>query len=257
MISRVGRDSDGDGVRAAMDAWGLDTSALQQDEKRPTGRVAVAIDARGDARFEIRAEQAYDSIDPGPLIERFPDPPGGVLYHGTLAMREPAAVAALRAFEKAWSLPRFVDVNLRPPWDERTHVLGLLEGAAWIKLNEAEFEILDSAASGRLATRAERWRRRLGAARVLVTRGERGALLVGDGSPVEVEAPKPVAPLVDTVGAGDAFSAVALTGALCGWPAELTLSRASEFASSVCTMRGATAPDPALYERMLTSWGVT
>ncbi len=42
--------------------------------------------------------------------------------------------------------------------------------------------------------------------------------------------------MVDTVGAGDAFSAVFILGLSKGWSTALTLERALEFAAAVCTV---------------------
>ena len=53
--------------------------------------------------------------------------------------------------------------------------------------------------------------------------------------------------VVDTVGAGDAFSAVFMLGLAMGWSTEVTLERALEFAAAVCTESGATTKDRRLY----------
>jgi fructokinase len=88
---------------------------------------------------------------------------------------------------------------------------------------------------------------------LVVTRGSAGAILVNQdeavhGRPAEVE------DLVDTVGAGDAFSAVMILGLLQGWPLSTTLARALEFAAAVCGMRGATSLDHGLYADHLARW---
>jgi fructokinase len=53
---------------------------------------------------------------------------------------------------------------------------------------------------------------------------------------------------VDTVGAGDAFSAVTIMGLMHGWGWERILDRAAGFAAKVCTLRGATSQDKGFYE---------
>jgi sucrose-phosphate synthase len=60
--------------------------------------------------------------------------------------------------------------------------------------------------------------------------------------------------LIDTVGAGDAFSAVVCLGLLQEWDHQVTLDRAAAFAADVCGIRGATTTDFVLYERHLTEW---
>lgn len=64
----------------------------------------------------------------------------------------------------------------------------------------------------------------------------------------------PVGATVDTVGAGDAFSAVLALGIHRGWPMDTTLARAAEFAGEICRIRGATIQDRALYHRYLERW---
>ena len=66
--------------------------------------------------------------------------------------------------------------------------------------------------------------------------------------------PEAVARVVDTVGAGDAFAAVALLGLLQGWSHAATLRRALDFAARICTIRGATTTDRELYTETLRRW---
>ena len=61
-------------------------------------------------------------------------------------------------------------------------------------------------------------------------------------------APTSVQDVVDTVGAGDAFTAVLLLGRLRGWPHDATLERAQQFASRIVRQRGAFARDRTAYE---------
>jgi len=81
---------------------------------------------------------------------------------------------------------------------------------------------------------------------LVVTRGAEGAFMVLpegllDGAPVA--APN----VVDTVGAGDGFSAVLIAGLMRGLPPQQMLDQAIAFASALCERRGATAQDEALY----------
>lgn len=67
-------------------------------------------------------------------------------------------------------------------------------------------------------------------------------------------APRPDTEVVDTVGAGDAFSAVLLLGLSSEWPLPLTLQRAQEFAAAVVGCRGATIADPDFYKAFSNRW---
>jgi len=78
-------------------------------------------------------------------------------------------------------------------------------------------------------------------------------LFLADGQRLTV-APSPEIQLVDTVGAGDAFTAVFLLGLLKGWPMPLALERAQQFAAAVVGRRGATVPEPGFYRVFLQDW---
>ncbi len=233
LISRVGEDALGEEAVRAMAAFGLDTRGVQRDPYRPTGQVTVEVRG-GEPAFAIPPGQAFDGI----AAEELPPLPGeGLFYHGTLAMRAPASRRALEVLRGA-GLPAFVDLNLRAPWWERAWVEEALSSARWAKLNREELCALGF-------DTPEALRERFGLELVALTLGEGGAALVTPEGRREGEA-VPCA-LVDTVGAGDAFSAVLLKGLIRGWPAERMLDEALRFASRVCTLRGAVPSDRAFY----------
>ena len=61
-------------------------------------------------------------------------------------------------------------------------------------------------------------------------------------------------PVVDTVGAGDAFTSVMLLGLVRDWPLDITLRRAQDFASRIVGQRGAVVQDPAFYAEFISAW---
>lgn len=71
---------------------------------------------------------------------------------------------------------------------------------------------------------------------------------------VEQGAPVAVKTLVDTVGAGDAFSSVSILGLLRGWGMRKTLQHALAFAAHLCEVRGAVLPDQSIYMQCLSEW---
>lgn len=74
---------------------------------------------------------------------------------------------------------------------------------------------------------------------VLVTRGQRGAMLF-DGETVATVAPAPSsAPVIDTLGAGDSFIGRALYGLVRGEPLPELLAACAEAAARTCTSWGA------------------
>ncbi|HHO47919.1 MAG TPA: carbohydrate kinase, partial [Desulfobacteraceae bacterium] len=212
-ISRIGADPQGTKIVESMNSWSMTTRYLQVDRSRPTGRVMVTL-RDGEPHFEILADQAYDHIAAD--LPALPGPPA-FLYHGSLALRSPVNRKTLAQLKKQYPCPLFIDVNLRAPWWSRDHVLSLLEDATWLKLNDHELRALfpdsnDIAGSCRMLLD------RFHLKGIFVTRGAKGAIVVtGDSEPCSVTPENP-AGVVDTVGAGDAFSAVLLIGLAGGWP---------------------------------------
>jgi len=247
-VSRVGDDGAGRRIRDAMSAWGMTQDGLQIDPLHPTGRVSVSLDG-GEPSYDIVADSAYDFI----AADALPDTDAGLIYHGSLALRNPASMAALKALKSGTDAQVFVDVNLRAPWWQRDAVLGLLDDAHWVKLNRDELALLGDGDGGELAA-AERFRARHRLEGLVLTLGAQGAMAVtADRDPVRV-APKPVTEVIDAVGAGDAFAAVFILGLRLDWPLSTTIERAQEFASALVQQRGATISDPLLYASFRHQW---
>ncbi|GAB4224452.1 MAG: carbohydrate kinase [Acidobacteriota bacterium] len=256
LITRIGQDEPGERVLAAMRAHGLDTAGVQRDPAAPTGAVEVRLGEAGPG-FEIAPDQAFDRIEGARALAALAGVRPSLLYHGTLAARAPASADALAALRAAVDAPRFVDVNLRAPWWSREDVIELCAGAAVVKLNDDELLALDDGPADAIGARAARFRERVGSDWLIVTRGADGALLLDGRSEPLARRPQGGTRVVDTVGAGDAFSAVAIAGRLGGWPAGRTLERAVAFAAWICEIRGAVPRDRTLYDRALAAWQET
>jgi fructokinase len=248
-VSRVGDDPLGRRIRDAMQDWGLDTSALQFDARHPTGRVEVTLEA-GQPRFAIVPEQAYDFIDARdlPSVDDC-----ALLYHGSLALRQDDSRQALERLKQCCRGKVFLDVNLRNPWWRPDAVRGWLDAADWVKLNDDELVQLrpQSTAEGRaMQDLLEAHALEL----LIVTRGAAGAVLISAAGEEVAVAPSGRVAVVDTVGAGDAFTSVLLLGLTRGWPLSQTLERAQEFASAIVGVRGATVADPGFYRPFINAW---
>jgi fructokinase len=244
MVTRVGRDDAGDEVLEAMESWGMDDSAVQRDDAYPTGQVQVDLQD-GEPTFHILADQAYDHIDGDSAMRSAAGETFSLLYHGSLISRGTVSSSALDRLEDASGAPVFVDVNLRDPWWNLQDVLATVDRARWVKLNEAELGLLAGATD---TATAEAFGLDYDLEAVIVTRGSRGAAAMnGEGV---FEAPPPAEiKVVDTVGAGDAFSAVFILGLANHWPTEVTLERALDFAAALCMVPGATVRDGGFYSR--------
>lgn len=251
MISRVGDDDLGRRVEAAMQNWGMDRSGLQKDAAHPTGTVQVSFED-GEPSYDIVDHAAYDFIDAAQL----PRLDGAwLLYHGSLALRHEASAAALANLKKTCAGSLFVDINLRPPWWTHNGVLGLIDGAAWIKLNESELTEIYPDANG-VAQRIQMLSN-LVSEQIVLTGGDKGATAISTTANRRVSVvPQSSATVIDTVGAGDSFCSVLVAGRLLGWPLDVAMNRAQEFASAVVGIRGATSQDKDLYRRFIRDWRI-
>lgn len=254
MISAVGNDDNGQLVLDAMREWGMDQTGIQVLEKFPTGQVTVSLED-GQPSYEICANQAYDNIATETSLTKLKDEKISLLYHGSLIERTEHSKSLLKNLKDTCSAPVYIDVNLRPPWWKLDAVKNALTNANWVKLNEDELLTIMEVSSDSTTSLFEYARDFLdefGLELVIVTQGEHGAFCVSSddmisGSPVEAN-------VVDTVGAGDSFSAVTILGLSRGWSLPLVLERALEFAAAICEQQGATTTDRSLYEKYLKSW---
>nr|WP_209262520.1 PfkB family carbohydrate kinase [Thiorhodococcus minor] len=252
-VSAVGDDPEGQQIRASMADWGMVTTGLQTDPDHPTGRVQVSLE-NGEPSYDIVPDSAYDFI-------RTPSEtaPVALLYHGTLALRQPVSEATLTSIKRSAPDLVFLDVNLRAPWWSWDKTVALVTDADWVKLNADELSLLSGAqaASARPTLElAQDFLERHDLSGLLVTLGSEGALgLSKGGDPIQV-APKPALNVIDTVGAGDAFAAVTILGIVSGWSLDRTLDRAQSFASRIVEQRGATQASPDLYAPFVDQWGL-
>nr|VFJ97991.1 MAG: fructokinase [Candidatus Kentron sp. H]VFJ98207.1 MAG: fructokinase [Candidatus Kentron sp. H]VFK03341.1 MAG: fructokinase [Candidatus Kentron sp. H] len=250
-ISRVGKDDLGEQVHKAMRDWGMDYSGLQQDAHHPTGTVRITLKGE-QPTFDITPDQAYDHISASAaesvlatIGER------GLLYHGTLILRTAAMHGMLEILLASRALPIFVDVNLRAPWWNESDIPLILQRARWVKVNDDELMIIAGLLGCKtdgLVDMARHVRITCDIHLLIVTCGDQGAIALDESGRVFSVVPDdPDAKVVDTVGAGDAFSAVIIMGLLHGWPLPAMMQRAQRFAGRVCGLRGATTTDPNFY----------
>jgi fructokinase len=249
LISRVGDDPLGHRILDTMSAWGMDLSGIQLDTDHPTGTVEVTFE-RSEPRFDIVSDRAYDFIDSAKL-PTIAAP--ALLYHGSLALRSPHSRNAAEQLLAEDKTPVFMDVNLRPPWWKKSQLRSLLERATWAKLNDVELLELETAEDD-LQTRARKLQLELELELVIITLGKKGAMALGADGTVKNVTPNSGDKLVDSVGAGDAFSAIVIYGLLRGWDLQKILERAQAFASAIVGIRGATPSEREFYKPFINDW---
>jgi fructokinase len=247
MVSAVGTDELGDRALAALREHGVHCTHLVRDPHHATGTVLVHLDAAGVASYEFAADTAWDHLswtdDLAALAARC-----DAVCFGTLGQRSPVSRETIRRFLEATprTALRVFDVNLRQHFYDRETIDASLRIATALKLNDDELPVVAELCGIHAATPREmlgelltRYDLRLAA----LTRGPLGSLLISANEWDECPAPR--ANVVDTVGAGDAFTATLVTDFLRGLPLAKINRHANAVASYVCSQNGATPSLPA------------
>lgn len=198
MIGRVGQDLFGQVLLEGLNSQGVDTQEVRRDEEANTGIAMIMVDPSGENRIVIAAgangqvskadvEAAQECISRSSiLITQFEIPLPVVEYALAVARRHGVTTI----------------LNAAPGYQVS---IDLLEKVDYLVLNEGECHILTGIEVGDAssAQAAARHLLKRGPRKVIVTLGEKGALLAEDGLEIGYKAP-PVA-VVDTTAAGDAF----------------------------------------------------
>lgn len=257
MLSAVGHDERGEQAVRILQSLGVDSALVQRIADAPTGSVSVTLDAGGKPSFEIHAGSAWDHIAWSPELEARVTATHAI-YFGTLGQRSEVSRATIQRalrLAKVHGSMRVLDVNLRRPFYDALLIRESIALANVLKLSDDELPEVadacgiswegDSAQPGLhrrpTATAAEATLKallgRFGLDLVVMTRGSKGALLVSpDGV---IDQPGIPTTVVDTVGAGDSFTAAFVLGLLRGEPPQDILRKACETASAVCAQSGA------------------
>lgn len=238
-------------VLASMRRFGLDEQGLQHDACHATGRVSV-VEEGGAHAFVIHPDAAWDHLDEAPAQALMQQQDPAVLYFGSLAQRalpSRTAIQGLLRSAQARGCLRYLDLNLREGCMQPQLVADSLAQADWLKLNDAELlqlrrwfgagplDPLEPAAQ--LQRPVAALLRRFGVQRLVLTRGAAGYACFGADGEVLAEGPgRQDLTLVDTVGAGDAFSAMVLAAHLQRVPLARALELANGYAAAICGQRG-------------------
>jgi len=252
-LTRVGDDDYGRMILNLLKKQGFNMNDVQLDTRHPTGTVQVSLDDQGVPRFDIRTQVAYDYFDFNTL-EPVAWPDIRMIYIGSLAQRTGYNYTNIQKLmsKKEPRTDVFFDINLRAPHINTTAIEQSLECTGILKLNEEELHLIQSHFDGPetenplIAWIMERFDIQM----VILTKSSQGSTIYIHGKVVESPAPENIS-ITDTVGAGDAYAAVAAAGYLKGLSAETIIEKASNFAAYICTLPGAIPEDMAVYQSML------
>lgn len=246
VASAVGRDDLGRRAIESLSTHGVDTCHVAS-LPQATGQVLVALDAAGHASYTFADDVAWDHLAWSEGLAGLAAGCDAVAL-GTLGQRSAESRATIQRFVE--STPqrclRVLDVNLRPPFWSEEVVLRSLELANVLKLNDGELPVLAELLGLRGSPRElmEQLAARFALKVVALTRGEAGAILLGDAGCWSDQPGLPTT-VADTVGAGDSYTAALVLGLLDGLPLDAINAWATRVAAFVCSQPGATPHLPA------------
>jgi fructokinase len=244
-VSRVGADALGREILDRLWELRLPTTRVQVDRDAPTGTVSVEMLANGGHKFTIHENVAWDRMEASASVLEQAGTADAICF-GTLAQRRPTSRAAIQAIASATpeTALRIFDVNLRQDFYSRLVIEQSLKIANVLKINDEELPIvadllgLRGSTDDWIAALADTYSLQM----VALTRGAEGSLLYSDGWTSQSAGKK--VDVVDTIGAGDAFTAALAMGRLAGWDLEEINEHANAIAAFVCTRPGATPSLP-------------
>lgn len=244
IVGAVGNDDLGNKAIELLRSHGVNTTCVSQ-VAHPTGQVNVTLDTAGKPTFEIAENTAWDNLVWSKDLEQLATRADAVCF-GTLAQRSPASRETIHRFiqyTRAECL-HILDINLRPPFWTVHNVLDSLTLANVLKLNDTELPVV-AEMMGWDTTQVDLHMLALfhDLQVIALTRGAEGATLINeDGERSDL--PAQPTKIVDTVGAGDAYTAALAIGLLDGLPLEDINTWANHVAAYACSQPGGTPHFP-------------
>lgn len=208
IFSKLGKDGLGQKALDKIAQIGVKSDFVQLDEQYPTGTVPVEF-RNGQPDYTILTDVAYDFINFQESEASLSSLEFDVIYYGTLAQRNPMSQKALQLLISSKKFKHiFYDINLRKNCYTPSIIQQSLQRCTILKLNDDEIATVGNLLYGKEFTMEEFARLiskdfQIGV--IVITAGARGCYVYAKGElhflksyPTQV---------IDTVGAGDAFSA--------------------------------------------------
>lgn len=257
MLSGIGQDELGTEALAQLQSHGVGLGLVQQNGF-PTGQVNVELDSSGKANYVFMEDVAWDNLEWNGVCLEAAQQANAVCF-GSLGQRSESSAAIIQRFVENTppNCLRVFDINLRFPHVSDSAILRSMELANILKLNDEELPYLAKLVQAQgddEITQLDWIRQRFDLDLVAVTSGPEGVVLHTADHTVRCVTES--VQVVDTVGAGDSFTAAMTLGLLRysgpnrqvpSTPEYLeSLGRiANEVAAYVCGQPGATPVFPA------------
>ncbi len=247
MVSCVGDDARGKAALEILSERDVAIDAVQVHAHRSTGSVNVIL-VDGQPTYEIVEGVAWDAItwcsELAPIAQS-----AHALCFGTLDQRAAQSRQAITNFLDAASPDclRVLDINFRQHYHTDEIVRESLIRADVLKLNDEEVVLLRDYVGGEedvdafLTDICARFDLQC----VILTLGEQGCRILGEDGICRARGKRQQ--VVNTVGAGDAFTAAYVMHLLAGAPIQICAEQANAVGGFVTTQDGGMPPLPARF----------
>ncbi|MGD0341239.1 MAG: carbohydrate kinase [Bacteroidales bacterium] len=240
IVSAIGKDELGIELKHNLRELGLSNQYVQEN-KFPTSTVTIKLDENGHPDFAIHKNIAWDHIYWNHGMEKLAKEVDAVCF-GSLAQRNPESEHSIVSFIKATrpECLRVFDINLRQNYYSKEIIISALNLSDILKLNEDELAVVSGylGFKGDFDKQLDQIFSYFNLKYIVYTLGSKGSIIISAKESSFAEVPK--VQVADTVGAGDSFTAIFITGILKGIPLKKIHKKATEISAYVCTQKGAT-----------------
>ncbi|MFC2084744.1 carbohydrate kinase [Bacteroidota bacterium] len=245
IVSSIGDDPDGNEILSELGSMQLSKKYIQTDYVHPTGTVDVFLDNQGKPDYVIHQNVAWDNILEDDNLISLTQKTHAVCF-GSLAQRSKVSRETIQSFIRKLSEDsiKIFDINLRQNYYNRSLIDFNLQLANCLKLNDEELNIL----VGQLKFQGDediiiqKLIDMYELNYIILTKGDKGSNIYSRGKTSHLK-PSEIN-VVDTIGAGDAFTAAFIVGLLNHQPLNRIHHLANNLASFICTKKGATPSIP-------------
>lgn len=239
IISAVGNDELGEGIKDFLSSRNLAIDSIQTSNDYQTGIVEVTLDAKGSPSYTIIQPVAWDFIELTDIAQKAVQEADAFVF-GSLALRNEVSKNTLFQLQSLAKL-RILDINLRKPFYSPELAKELFTIADIVKVNDEELEMICTwyGQSGDELSNATYLKNLYNLKGIIVTRGGNGAFFIDENNEFSEHHGFKVV-VNDTIGSGDSFLASFITKWLDGTSPSQALAFACAVGAFVATQKGAT-----------------
>lgn len=246
-ISSIGNDNEGKTILNFLIDEGISTEYLIIDELNPTGKVIVNLNENKIPEYNIHTNVAYDFINLDDNQQKDIISESDLIYFGSLCQRHKISRNTIQTFFNK-GVPLFCDLNIRQNYFSKAIIEESLNACSILKINEDELKLIENLClykSNGYKDNIKQIMQKYNIDFIAVTKGENGADLFSSKDFTTYKPNKKN--IIDTVGAGDAYSAILALGILNNLNIERINILANLFAEEVCMQKGALLENKNIY----------